>query len=118
MQFLYQMANLNQGVIKKLLKKSLMENFIFCAVKTTVMMNYWDGSKISLEKKYCWKHTEQLLALPDLESIEDFMPLQKLSPPRKLNLEQEFLVVLMRLRTCLLTENLTFRFYLLVAEIS
>ena len=46
MQFLYQMANLNQGVIKKLLKKSLMENFIFCAVKTTVMMNYRDGSKI------------------------------------------------------------------------
>lgn len=39
-------------------------------------------------------------------------------PPRKLSLEQEFLLVLMRLRMALLVEDLAFRFHFTSSQVS
>ena len=75
-------------------------------------MSYWDGSKKSSrpKKTSTVQYTERLLASPVIEISQDLMPLLKSGPARKLTLEQEFLLVLMRLRLCLLVEDLAFRF--------
>ena len=55
---------------------------------------------------------------PGIEILEDLMPLLKSGPARKLTLEQEFLLVLMRLRLGLLVEDLAFRFCISAGKVS
>ena len=54
--------------------------------------------------------TEMLLGSPDYDKPEGIFPMIKTGPPRKLTLEQEFLMVMMRLRLGVLIEDLAFRF--------
>ena len=58
------------------------------------------------------------MASPGIEISKDLMPLLKSSPARKLTLEQEFLLVLMRLRLGLLVEDLAFRFCVSAGKVS
>ena len=54
-------------------------------------MSYWHGSKkSSLPKKTTtYQFAERLLTSPGIEISEDFLPLLKSGPARKLTLEQE-----------------------------
>ena len=76
------------------------------------VLRYCDGSKKSSRPKKTTtvQYTECLLVSPGIEISEDIMSLIKPGPTRKLTLEQEFLLVLMRLRLGLLVEDLTFKF--------
>ena len=58
------------------------------------------------------------MASPGIEISKDLMALLKSSPARKLTLEQEFLLVLMRLRLGLLVEDLAFRFCVSAGKVS
>ena len=64
------------------------------------------------------QYTESLLASPRIKISEDFMPLLKSGPARKLTLGQEFLHVLIRLRPGLLVEDLAFRFCVSAGKVS
>ena len=83
-------------------------------------MSYWDGSKKSPrpKKSSTVQYTKRLLASPVIEISQDLMPLLKSGPARKLTLEQEFLLVLMRLRLGLLVEDLAFRFCVSAGKVS
>ena len=54
--------------------------------------------------------TEMLLGSPDYDIPEGIFPMIKTGPPRKLTLEQEILMVMMRLRLGVLIEDLAFCF--------
>ena len=87
---------------------------IFDAVKRKgMLMTYWDGSKRTLslcKRPSSIESTEQLIASPEFNLDEKLFPLIKSGPSRKLNLEQEFLLVMMKLRLGLLVDDLVFRF--------
>ena len=84
------------------------------------VMSYWDGSKKSSrpKKTSTVQYTECLLASPVIEISQDLMPLLKSGPARKLTLEQEFMLVLIRLRLGLLVEDLAFRFCVSAGKVS
>ena len=84
------------------------------------VMSYWDGSKKSSrpKKTSTVQYTEHLLASPGIEISQDLMPLLKSGPARKLTLEQEFMLVLIRLRLGLLVEDLAFRFCVSAGKVS
>ena len=58
------------------------------------------------------------MASPGIEISQNLMPLLKSGPARKLILEQEFLLVLMRLRLGLLVEDLAFGFCVSAGKVS
>ena len=93
---------------------SKMFQTVFEYVKSkAAMMTYWDGSKktMRLRKRPSSVESEtSLLSSPDYEINEEIFPMKKCGPGRKLTLEQEFLLVMMRLRLGLLIEDLAFRF--------
>ena len=71
------------------------------------VMTYWDGSRKTMK--------ESKRPKPEAFSLENEMNGESLQnrkpgPARKLSLEQEFLLVLMKLRLGLMTEDLAFRF--------
>ena len=86
--------------------------FDFVKRKASVM-TYWDGSKKTLRLRKGPTDIETLLSSPEY----DILPL-KPGPPRKLTLEQEFLMVMMRLRLGLLIEDLAFRFCVSAGKVS
>ena len=88
--------------------------------RKAVVMSYWDGSKESSRPKKATtvQYAERLLASPGIEISEDLMPLLKSDPARKLTLEQEFLLVLMRLKLGFLVEDLAFRFCVSAEKVS
>ena len=75
-------------------------------------MSYWDGSKKSSHPKKTTivKYIECLLASLGIKISEDFMPLLKSGPARKLTLQQEFSLALIRMSLGLLADDLACRF--------
>ena len=74
-------------------------------------MNYWYGFKkyTSVHKSITnAERVQQLLESTGYDTAS--IPINKAGRKRKLTLEQEFLLVLMKLRLSLLTEDLAFRF--------
>ena len=79
--------------------------------KKASVMTYWDDSKKTLKpRKGCdsIELTDALLSSRDIEFNK--ITLLKPGPKRKLTLEQEFLLVLMKLRLGIMVEDLAFRF--------
>ena len=74
-------------------------------------MTYWDGSKKTLKPRKgsgSIEIIEALLSSPDIEFNK--ITLLKPGPKRTLTLEQEFLLVLMKLRLRIMVEDLALRF--------
>ena len=88
--------------------------FEFVKVKASVM-TYWDGNKktLILRKQSSSSDLDMLLASPEYNIV----PL-KPGPSRKLSLEQEFLMTMMRLRLGILTEDIAFRFQVSPGKVS
>ena len=83
--------------------------------KKVSVMAYWGGSKKTLKPRYgSIELTEALLSSPDIE----FNKITLLKPKRKLTLEQEFLLVLMKLRLGIMVEDLPFRFKVSPGKVS
>ena len=75
-------------------------------------MRYWEGQKrASYEQKsndLSTEHTNIILQSPKCDKVD--IPVSRRGPDRKLTLEQEFLMTMMRLRLGLLVDDLAFRF--------
>ena len=71
-------------------------------------MKYWEGPK----RTSCTPNDNKINAILSSSECKNsvFPPLVKRAPERKLSLEQEYLLVLMRLRLGLLIKDLAFRF--------
>ena len=96
------------------LEGTIMFRTIFDFVKQKAsVMTYWDGSKKTLRLKKGPSELDNLLSSPEY----DVLPL-KPGPSRKITLEQEFLMVMMRLRLGLLIEDLAFRFCVSSGKVS
>ena len=94
--------------------------FNFMKHKAAVMQ-YWDGNKRTnrtRKRPSSVQSTEQLLISPEYDISEDMFPIMKSGPARKLSLEQELLLVLMRLRLGLLIEDFAFRFGVSAGKVS
>ena len=81
--------------------------------KKASVMTYWDGNKKTLKPRNrkgsgSIELTEALLSSPDIEFNK--ITLLKPRPKRKFTLEQEFLLVLMKLRPGIMVEDLAFHF--------
>ena len=75
-------------------------------------MRYWDGSKktVATEKK-CSSiiKADSISICPDFNNVdENCLAVSKPGPERKLSLQQEFLLVLMKLRLGLMVKGLAF----------
>ena len=84
-------------------------------------MTYWDGQKktLRLKKRASSADLHQaLLSSPDYDIDPILLPIRKSGPSRKLSLEQEFLLVLMKLRLNLLNDDLAFRFQISSGKVS
>ena len=84
-------------------------------------MHYWDGSKKFLQPRTgnsSVELTESLLSSSDFDLNPDLIDVLKSGPKRKLSLEQEFLLVLMKLRLGLMVEDLAFRFQISAGKVS
>ena len=84
-------------------------------------MHYWDGSKKFLQPRTgnsSVELTESLLSSSDFYLNPDLIDVLKSGPKRKLSLEQEFLLVLMKLRLGLMVEDLAFRFQISAGKVS
>ena len=88
------------GLVGSIMFKSI---FTFVQRKAPTM-TYWDGSKKTSRLRKPQSDLDILLSTPEYNLI----PL-KAGPARKLTLEQEFLMTMMRLRLGLLIEDLAFR---------
>ena len=87
------------------------------------LMRYWDGSKktVATEKKKCSSivKTDSISISPDFNNIdENCLAVSKPGPERKLSLQQEFLLVLMKLRLGLMVKDLAFRFQVSPGKVS
>ena len=71
------------------------------------VMTYWDGSRKTMKESK--RPKLEAFSLENEMNGESFQN-RKPGPARKLSLEQEFLLVLMKLRLGLMTEDLAFRF--------
>ena len=74
---------------------------------------YWDGNKRTNRLRKTMssvESVEQLLLSQDYNIDDNLFPMKKSDPKRKISLEQEFLLVIMRLRLGLLIEDLAFCF--------
>ena len=87
--------------------------------QTASVMTYWDGSKKALKPRKgsdSIELIEALLSSPDIEFNK--ITLLKPGPKRKLTLEQEFLLVLMKLRLGIMVEVLALRFKVSPGKVS
>ena len=86
---------------------------IFGHVKSrAIVMRYWERQKrASYQQKLndlSTEHTKIILQSPKYDKVD--IPVSRRGPDRKLTLEQEFLMTMMRLRLHLLVDDLAFRF--------
>ena len=84
-------------------------------------MTYWDGQKKPLrlrKRPGSAELTRTLLSSPDYDTDPLLLPITKDGRPRKLSLEQEFLLTLMKLRLNLLNDDLAFRFQISSGKVS
>ena len=83
-------------------------------------MRYWKGQKrASYEQKsndLSTEHANVILQSPKYDKVD--IPVSRREPDRKLTLEQEFLLTMMRLRLALLADDLAFRFKTSNARVS
>ena len=86
--------------------------FDFVKIKASIM-TYWDGCKKTLLPDRTPTELTNLLASPEY----NVLPLKN-GPNRKLSLEQEFLLTMMRFRLGLLTDDLAFRFQVSSGKVS
>ena len=81
--------------------------------KKAAVMTYWDDSKktFRLKKRLSSVQvTERILCSLDYDVDESLLPMVRSGPSHKLSLEQEFLLVMMKLRLALLVDDLAFQF--------
>ena len=84
-------------------------------------MTYWDGQKKTLRLRKRASSVElanALLTSPDYDLDPLLLPINKSGPSRKLSLEQELLLTLMKLRLNLLNDDLAFRFKISSGKVS
>ncbi|XP_004211379.2 uncharacterized protein LOC101235502 [Hydra vulgaris] len=84
-------------------------------------MKYWDGNKRTNRLRKTMssvESVEQLHLSEDYTISDNLFPMRKSGPKRKISLEQEFLLVMMRLRLGLLIEDLAFRFCISAGTVS
>ena len=84
-------------------------------------MTYWDGQKKTLRLKKRSSSIElahSLLVSPNYDLDPFLLPIAKTGPARKLSLEQEFLLTLIKLRMNLLNDDLAFRFQISSGKVS
>ena len=85
-------------------------------------MRYWDGSKKTVatdKKRFSIVKTDSISISPDFNNIdENCIAVSKPGPERKLSLQQEFLLVLMKLRLGLMVKDLAFRFQVSPGKVS
>ena len=90
--------------------------------KEFLLKMWWQMKKRQGRKhdKTCTPHDNKIDAILSSPECKSFVvpPLGKRAPERKLSLEQEYLLVLIRLRLGLLIKDLTFRFQVLSARVS
>ena len=90
--------------------------------KKVSLMRYWDGSKktVATEKKRSSiAKTDSISMSPDFNNVdENWLAVSKPGPERKLSLQQEFLLVLMKLRLGLMVKDLAFRFQVSPGKVS
>ena len=82
-------------------------------------MAYWHGGKHTLQEKKSPSYadlTQNLLDSMDIDTA--IFSLLKPGPNRKLSLEQEFLMVMMKLHLNLLVEDIAFRFHVSPGKVS
>ena len=93
--------------------------FDFLISKASIM-SYWEGSKKSLSKKKCEKSQQRIdTIITSPEYAEgSVLPINIAGPQRKLSLQQEFLLTMMRLRLGLLIKDLAFRFQISPGRVS
>jgi len=92
--------------------KAKMFEAVFHFVKHKAkLMTYWSGSKYTsrVRKRASTVETAEAFRLSTGVG-DELYPIKKSGPERKLSLEQEFLVVMMKLRLSLLVDDLAFRF--------
>lgn len=85
------------------------------------IMNYWDGQKKTLRLRKRASSVElaqSLLASPDFNIDPVLLPITKSGPKRKLSLEQEMLLTLMKIRMNLLNDDLAHRFQISSGKVS
>ena len=81
-------------------------------------MKYWDGSKKTLESSSYSETLDNLLSSPDINPSALNYSASKPGPSRKLSLETEFFMTLMKLRLDLLQLDLANRFGVGVGKVS
>ena len=104
------------------LQNAKMFQSVFNYVKhKAAVMKYWDGNKRTNRLRKTMssvESVEQLLLTQDYNIDVNLFPMRKSGPKRKISLEQEFLLVMMRLRLGLLIEDLAFRFCISAGTVS
>ena len=76
-------------------------------------MTYWEGQQshtTNLDKPKSYQERINMILSSPLSGPNDLPPINRNGPKKKLSLEQEFLLIMMRLRLGLLQEDLAWRF--------
>ncbi|XP_065068969.1 uncharacterized protein LOC135694198 [Rhopilema esculentum] len=84
------------------------------------LMKYWEGPKRAFQKQKSdvyQQRVDQILS-SSVYAEGDILPINRKGPERKLCLEQEYLLVLMRLRLGLFVKDLAFRFQTSTTRVS
>ncbi|XP_047124247.1 uncharacterized protein LOC124806968 [Hydra vulgaris] len=104
------------------LQNAKMFQSVFNYVKhKAAVMKYWDGNKRTNRLRKTMssvESVEQLHLSEDYTICDNLFPMRKSGPKRKISLEQEFLLIMMRLRLGLLIEDLAFRFCISAGTVS
>lgn len=84
------------------------------------VMQYWEGQKKAscYAPKSGYSNRIQTILASEMFSELDPPPLNRRGPPRKLSLEQEFLMTMMRLRLGIMHEDLAWRFSVSSSRVS
>ena len=84
------------------------------------LMKYWEGPKRTLQKQTSVGYQQRIdqILSSSVYAEGDILPINRKGPERKLSLEQEYLLVLVRLRLGLFVKDLAFRFQTSATRVS